>query len=255
MLLKKIQEYYQNYRLNKKIAKRSKKMPVELTGKERDLIFKVRESNISMTSYERLCSTVMACKYVIENNIKGDFVECGVWRGGNALLAALIFRLYKYPAKIYLYDTFEGMTEPSGKDVRISTGTLAIEKFKKDQKENHNEWRYASIEDVKNNFKRFNLLNKNIIFVKGDVLKTLNLNKNLPKKISILRLDTDWYESTKKELEVLYPKLVVNGVLSIDDYGFWAGSKQATDEYFKKNGKRPFLHYVDSAGRCGTKPS
>jgi O-methyltransferase len=251
MLLKKIQEYYQNYKINKKIAKRSKKMPVELTSKERDLIFKVRESNISMTSYERLCSTVMSCKYVIENNIKGDFVECGVWRGGNALLAALIFRLYKYPSKIYLYDTFEGMTEPSAKDVRISTGALAIEKFLKKQKEKQ---RYASIEDVKNNFKRFNLLNKNIIFVKGDVLKTLNLNKNLPKKISILRLDTDWYESTKKELEVLYPKLVVNGVLIIDDYGFWAGSKQATDEYFKKNTKRPFLQYVDSSGRCGTKP-
>jgi hypothetical protein len=67
--------------------------------------------------------------------------------------------------------------------------------------------------------------------------------KNLPEQISILRLDTDWYTSTKIELEVLYKKLVKGGILIIDDYGHWQGARKAVDEYFKN--KNIWLHYVD----------
>ena len=195
----------------------------------------------------------LACKYIIDRNIKGDFVECGVWRGGNAILAASIFRLYKYPYKVYLFDTFEGMTAPTDKDKFTSTGISAISRFRALQKSSHNEWCFASIEEVKNNFRKFNLLDENIIFVKGDVMKTLKLKNNLPKAISILRLDTDWYASTKKELEVFYPRLNFGGVLLIDDYGFWSGSRDATDEYFLEHGNRPFLQYVDNSGRTAVK--
>ena len=87
----------------------------------------------------------------------------------------------------------------------------------------------------------------NIKFIKGDVRETLNENKNLPDKISLLRLDTDFYESTKKELEILYPRLQTNGVLIIDDYGFFSGSKKAFDEYFKN--KFVLKHYIDSSIR------
>src|SRR5262249_6800965 len=117
----------------------------------------------------------------------------------------------------------------------------------------HNEWCYASLDDVRNNFVNVGLLSNNVVFVQGDVTQTLANEENLPKSISVLRLDTDWYESTKKELEVLYPRLNRGGVLLIDDYGYWAGSKQATDEFFAKNQNRPFLQYTDSSGRLAVK--
>ena len=75
-------------RKENKLNKRLSRMPVELTLEEKNLIIQIRESNLTMTSYERLVSTAMACKYIIERRIEGDFVECGVWRGGNAILAA-----------------------------------------------------------------------------------------------------------------------------------------------------------------------
>ena len=106
--------------------------------------------------------------------------------------------------------------------------------------------------DVKTSLHNLDLLDSDINFVEGDVCSTLNKD-NLPDLISVLRLDTDWYESTKKELEVLYPRLEIGGVLIIDDYGNWAGSKKATDEYFEINGGRPFLQYIDSTGRSGVK--
>lgn len=86
---------------------------------------------------------------------------------------------------------------------------------------------------MKNNFSRFGLLSENICFVKGDILETLD-KETIPDRISVLRLDTDWYESTKKEMEVLYKKIVHNGVFMMDDYGHWAGSKKAVDEYLKR---------------------
>jgi len=67
------------------------------------------------------------------------------------------------------------------------------------------------------------------------VMKTLKKEENLPEKIALLRLDTDWYESTKLEMNILYPKLIKNGVLLIDDYADWQGCKRAIDEYFKTN--------------------
>ena len=79
--------------------------------------------------------------------------------------------------------------------------------------------------------------------IKGPVEDTLNVEENLPKKISVLRLDTDFYESTKKELEILYPRLVKNGILIIDDYGHWQGSRKAVDEYFQND--EVLLNYID----------
>jgi len=240
-------------RKENKLNKRLSRMPVELTLEEKNLIIQIRESNLTMTSYERLVSTAMACKYIIERRIEGDFVECGVWRGGNAILAASIFRLHKYSCNVYLFDTFAGMTEPTDKDRVASTGISAVARFVSLKKSSHNDWCFSSLEEVKHNFSKFNLLKENIIFIKGDVLKTLSSGKNIPNKISILRLDTDWYESTKKELEVLYPRLSMGGVLLIDDYGFWSGSRDATDEYFVQHGNRPFLQFIDNTGRAAVK--
>lgn len=92
---------------------------------------------------------------------------------------------------------------------------------------------------------------ENVHLVKGKVEDTIP--KILPSQIALLRLDTDWYESTRHELIHLYPNLVKNGVLIIDDYGHWRGSKQATDEYFDGFAPKPFLQRVDYTGRLSIK--
>jgi O-methyltransferase len=227
--------------------------PVELTPAELRIIEDIKSCGLSMVSDERLWSTLMACKYCVSEGVEGDFVECGVWRGGNALIAAAIFRLYGIKKSVYLFDTFGGMTAPTDKDRFASDSSLAYKTFEINKKETHNDWCFASIEDVKENFNKFGLLSENIKFIKGDVCETLDIKKNIPDQICVLRLDTDWYESTRKELEVLYPKVCIGGSLIIDDYGHWSGAKEATDEYFRLHNNRPLLNYIDYSGRIGVK--
>ena len=104
----------------------------------------------------------------------------------------------------------------------------------------------VSVDDVKKNIEPYKQ-NLTVNMIKGDIVETLKDNSNLPSSISVLRLDTDWYESTKVELEKLYPKLSSGGVLLIDDYGHFKGCRKAVDEYFKDD--LPYLHYVDYSCR------
>ena len=112
--------------------------------------------------------------------------------------------------------------------------------------EGKNIWAYSSINEVNDNIK-VKVPKNNIKLIKGPVEETLIHKDNIPEKISLLRLDTDFYESTKIELEVLYPKLVKGGFLIIDDYGHWKGSRKAVDDYFNK--EVPFIHFVDETCR------
>jgi hypothetical protein len=125
------------------------------------------------------------------------------------------------------------MTRPTVGDVDLGGNSASdyLDKFADDGR-----WCYATLDDVRETFRRSGIRDDAVNFVKGDVEHTLR--KRLPKKISILRLDTDWYESTKLELEILYPRLAKGGVLIIDDYGHWEGARRAVDEYFTKH---PFL--------------
>jgi hypothetical protein len=240
------------YEITRSSRKLSSALPVEFGDKEKALFGFVKNNELSMTSNERMFATMMACKYAVTERVDGDFVECGVWRGGNTILAAGVFKEHNADRGVYLFDTFEGMTEPTEADRTASGKVSAKEKFEQKQ-DNEDGWCYSSLDEVKNNFAKAGLLSDKVKFVKGDVLKTLADESNLPSKISVLRLDTDWYESTKKELEVLYPRLSVGGVLMIDDYGHWAGAKKAVDEYFEAHGNRPFLQYIDRTGRIGIK--
>ncbi len=229
------------------------KMPVELSQEEQAIVNYVMKNGLTLVSYQRLWATLMACKHAIERNLEGDFVECGVWRGGNAMLAAAMFKLYKFPRKVYMFDTFKGMTTPTDADKYFSNGEKVLGVFNSKQRDAHNEMYYSSIDEVKGNFVKAGLLDDNVVFVEGDVLKTLDEKQNVPEKICVLRLDTDWYESTRKELEVLYPRIVIGGTVIIDDYGHFTGSKQATDEYFSATKRRPLLCYTDYTGRIGVK--
>jgi hypothetical protein len=158
-----------------------------------------------MVSDELLYATLLACRYAAEANIPGDFVECGVWRGGNAILAADVFKRLAPTKKVYLFDTFAGMTTPTAHD-----GSDAILETKQHQRADHNEWCLCPLDEVRSNFIKYRL---DAEFIVGDVMETLSA---APHTISVLRLDTDWYESTKYELETLYPRLCSGGVLMIE---------------------------------------
>jgi hypothetical protein len=197
----------------------------------------------TLTPKIRMWSVIQSMKYIIENNVEGDIVESGVYKGGNLILCKKMLNLFNISnKKIYGYDTFEGMTEPTSNDKDIF-GENPFKMWKKSQKEDYNDWCYSSIEEVKKSFEKETGNSQSLNLVKGRVEETLLKEVNLPKKISLLRLDTDWYESSKIELEVLYPRLVKGGVLIIDDYGHWEGVKKSVDDYFLD--KNIWLHYVD----------
>lgn len=235
------------------ITKTMPPAPIELSDEDVQLVEYVIKCELSMVSPQGLFSTLSASKYVAENNIPGDFVECGVWRGGNAIIAAEIFKRYKVDKKVYLFDTFQGMTEPTVDDVSVQENKPAMIQYLKSQRETHNEWCFASLPEVRGNFQARGLLSGDITFIEGPVEQTLKITENLPERISLLRLDTDWYESTRLELEVLYPLLVPGGFLVIDDYGFWSGSRKATDEFFAGSTSRPYFHPIDDQRRIAVK--
>lgn len=225
-------------------------IPSELNSDDILVLQDVMRNKLSMAPPARLVATLMACKYVCESGIDGDFVECGVWRGGNSLLAADVFRRYAARKSVYLFDTFAGMTAPTDHDV-TSGSVSAKPQFEAGQRTGYNDWCLATEGEVRSTFNDRGL-GSSVVFVKGDVAATLGKKSNIPEKISVLRLDTDWYESTKIELEALYPKLTSGGVILIDDYGHWQGQKKAVDEYFA-GASRPFFYYTDNAGRIGVK--
>ncbi|MCA3439471.1 MAG: class I SAM-dependent methyltransferase [Rhodobacter sp.] len=199
-----------------------------------------RTRNYTMTSKEIMFSTYQAARYVAERGIPGDIVECGVWRGGSALLAGLAVRaaeirrprrkwLASRRRRLWLYDTFEGMTVPTDQDVDL-TGTSAAQYMAEHSDEGR--WCYADEADVRQVLASEGFGPKDVEIVRGDVAKTLRASR--PRRIALLRLDTDWYESTKAELELLFPRLSRGGVLIIDDYGHWEGARQAVDEFFAR---------------------
>ena len=226
---------------------------VELDAEEVKLISYVLENNFTMTSVARLVNTLKSCKYAVQNNIPGDFVECGVWRGGHGILAKKIFERMGSSKKVWMFDTFEGMAEPTEPDVNANTKEKASIKYQGQNKGNHVDWCYSSLEDVKKCCQVSGIDINSIKFVKGDVCNTLNDPANRPDEIAVLRLDTDWYKSTKTELEWLYPTLSNSGVLIIDDYGHWQGSRKAVDEYFANSKYKPLFNVVDYTGRSAIK--
>ncbi|MBL4889398.1 MAG: class I SAM-dependent methyltransferase [Candidatus Lindowbacteria bacterium] len=205
----------------------------------------------SMTSQQRMYALYQSVIYIEENKIPGSIVECGVWKGGSAMLCAAILKKRGSTSRdIYLYDTFQGMPKPSNIDVSHD-GQKAIPQWEEMQKNDYNEWCYAKVQEVKTNMESTGYPKEKLHYVQGKVEDTLP--EVLPNKISILRLDTDWYESTYHELEHLYPRLVKNGILILDDYGHWTGAKNAVQQYFKEKGIHCLLNRVDYTCRITTK--
>jgi O-methyltransferase len=198
----------------------------------------------TVTSIERMFALYEASKYVVNSKIEGDIVECGVWKGGSSMLCALTLKLLQETQrKLYLYDTFEGMTEPTEKDVNYK-GEKAV-------KEEFNKWCSIPLEDVLRAMVSTDYPHQNFVFVKGKVEDTIP--RNIPEKIALLRLDTDFYESTYHEMVHLFPRLVAGGVLIIDDYGHFKGAREAVDKYLRENNVKILLNRIDYTGRIGVK--
>lgn len=207
----------------------------------------------TMTSVERMYALYQSVDYILKNNIQGDFIECGVWRGGSSMLIALMLSKRGFSDRaIYLYDTFEGMSEPTTDDVDLlNRDAAALLEDSKHIKEN-SIWCLTDLSEVRENMKLTNYPESRIKFIKGKVEDTIP--QILPDaSIALLRLDTDWYESTKHELIHLYPLISKNGVLIIDDYGHWEGCRKAVDEYFSENKITMLLNRIDYTGRMGIK--
>lgn len=198
----------------------------------------------TMTSEDRIIDLFKSLEYIRINDVSGDLVECGVWKGGNILgMMEYLYHHNMLDRKIWLYDTFEGMTKPSEYDVDLNN-TSADHVILKNNFYNC----YSSIDEVRSNLKLSKFESEKLIFVVGDICQTLTDVKNIPNRISLLRLDTDWYESTKKEMEVLYPKLVDKGVLIVDDYGHWKGAKKAVDDYIFSENLNLHIEKIDYTG-------
>lgn len=207
----------------------------------------------TMTSAERMYTLYKATEYISSHHIGGDIVECGVWRGGSAMICAYTLqKMHDVKRTLYLYDTYSGMAEPDSRDRTVEGDSPAREIWQRYRDGDRSSWCYASLTDVKKNLFRTKYPKNRLRFIEGKVEVTIP--KHIPSRIAILRLDTDWYTSTHHELVHLYPRLVPGGIIIIDDYGHWKGARKAVDEYFRKNHKTVLLNRIDYSGRLALKP-
>lgn len=206
----------------------------------------------TMTGPERVFAVLDAVRYILKNEIAGSIVECGVWRGGTMMAVAHLLRMHNsFDRDLYLFDTFEGMPLPADVDIDFRGRKAKSEFLTKKRSIDASDWCYASLSEVQANLESVGYLGSKVHYVVGKVEDTVPAQA--PETISILRLDTDWYESTKHELFHLYPRLVKGGVLIIDDYGHWRGARKAVDEYFALNKVPILLNRIDYSGRIAIK--
>lgn len=212
-----------------------------------------RVAPFTMTSPQRIFAATQAARYVIDAGIDGAIVECGVWRGGSSMAMALAsIQRGDTSREFYLFDTYEGMSAPTAEDTDVY-GTSAAKTFEATRTgADSSAWCLADLDDVRRNVDSTGYDPARVHYGKGKVEETLP--GQAPEKIALLRLDTDWYASTKHELETLYPRLVPGGVLIIDDYGHWQGSRKAVDDYLAANHITLLLGRIDDTGRMAVKP-
>jgi O-methyltransferase len=210
-----------------------------------------RVQRYSMTSPERIAALIQSVRYVSRADIEGSIVECGVWRGGSMMAVALtLMGLGRQDVDLYLFDTYEGMPAPTEHDIDFR-GQAAATLLNGKRTKTSEMWGYAPIDDVRHNLEQTGYDMSRVHFVKGDV--EITVPQMAPDEISLLRLDTDWYTSTRHELLHLYPRLSPRGVLILDDYGHWQGARKAFDEYVEENEVHLLLTRIDATGRIAVK--
>ena len=231
--------------------KQSPPFPVDFDPDAVDTIRAVKP--YTMTSHERIYAVIQATRYIVAAKIGGAIVECGVWRGGSMMaVARTLLHLGTINVDMFLFDTYEGMTQPSSDDVDYRGVDAEPEFVRTRTGADESDWCRATIAEVENNLTGTSYPRERIKLIKGKVEETIPAQA--PDRIALLRLDTDWYESTHHELVHLYPRLSSGGVLIIDDYGHWKGCRKATDAYFASGSVAPILfNRIDYTGRIGVK--
>jgi O-methyltransferase len=211
----------------------------------------------SMTGAPRMLALIDAVRYCVARDVPGAFAECGVWRGGSVL--AMLLTLQELGATdrdVYLYDTFEGMTAPTPADVS-ALETSALATWQQAQEKSSRPWQELfdpsvfNEDDVRETVLQTGYPSARVHFIRGPVEETVP--SSTPEQIALLRLDTDWYESTRHELVHLFPRLTGGGVLIVDDYGHWQGARQAVDEYFAAEHPPLLLTRIDYTARIAVK--
>jgi hypothetical protein len=212
----------------------------------------------TVASAERVAALCASVDYVVDCGIPGAFVECGLWRGGSLL--AVLLRLHQrgvLDREVVGYDTFTGMTEPTREDAdfkgrpagRRPRGALALDAAARRLGRKWPTQAGVSRDEVHTTLTASGYPGAHIHLVQGPIEETLP--DNAPDTLALLRLDTGWYASTRHELEHLYPRLAVGGVLIVNDYGHYRGSRKAVDECL--NGHRIFLQRLDYSARLAVK--
>jgi O-methyltransferase len=214
-----------------------------------EVIKRVRRQ--TMTTAPRIAALCDGVEYLVRAGIGGAIVECGVWRGGSMMAAALtLIRMGETDRDLYLFDTFAGMPQPGETDESSPYDGYSI--HKRWRRKRRSGWVAVEVEQVRQNVESTGYPPERIHLVEGMVEETLP--ERAPQSIALLRLDTDWYGSTRHELEHLYPLLASRGVLIVDDYGHYPGARRAVDEYFAASGEPVLLHRIDYTGRIAVKP-
>ena len=226
-------------RINR-IDDRTRVEDITMDKKFMDIYQKCR--SYTMTSIVKMYSLYKSVEYIVKNKIPGDFVECGVWRGGSVMVMAYTLQMFGDTSRrLYLYDTYKGMTKANNEiDVRYDGKSAGEVK---------DSWVYATIDDVRKNVISTGYPKASLCFVEGDVMETIP--KIIPNEISLLRLDTDWFESSYHEMKHLFPRLSKRGIFIADDYGYWLGSRKATDKYLEENKVNIFLSRTDETSVTG----
>lgn len=200
----------------------------------------------TQTSRERIVTLADAVEYVIRRNIPGDFVECGVWLGGSAMvIAKTLVRLGIRDRQIWLYDTFGAMPQPADGDREVNKDYAGRLPPRLTSDAAPGRYLPRVCENLRSTGYPLSLVR----CVCGLIEETIPAT--VPEEVALLRLDSDWYSSTAHELEHLYPRLALGGVLIVDDYGHYQGARKAVDEYFERS--PILLTRVDYTGRMALK--
>lgn len=191
----------------------------------------------SMIGLRRLDNLQHCIEAVLREGVEGDLIETGVWRGGACIFMRAVLAAHGIEdRRVFVADSFEGLPKPNA------------EKYPVDRGDKHHIHAYLAVskEDVENNFRKYGLLDNQVVFLKGWFKDTL---PQAPiEKLSILRLDGDMYGSTMECLESLYPKLSRGGFCIIDDYAL-PGCKAAVNDFRSQYGIDSEMKQIDWTGR------
>jgi hypothetical protein len=204
-----------------------------------------RVAPYTLTSPERIAALRDSVRHVVRAGVPGAIVECGVWRGGSMLVVALtLLEEGVTDRDLHLFDTFTHMPFPGEEDVDLF-GRPAADFY--DEASAAEAFRYLTLDEVRAVLAGSGYPVERLHFVPGLVEDTIPAEA--PSAIALCRLDTDWYRSTRHEMEHLYPRLSPGGVLLVDDYGHFMGAKKAVDEYFAEHDPSVLLQRIDFTGR------